>query len=85
MYGAIVTILFVLAALYLAYRRLPLLIYTLTFTGLLLVYAWLAGPPGFTPNAWQWCLWGLLALLWLRSANCYSLRRITEARLASSL
>ena len=65
MYGALVTILFVLAVLYLAYRRLPLLIYTLTFTGLLLVYAWLAGPPGLAPDAWQWCLWGLLALLWL--------------------
>ncbi len=65
MYGAIVTVLFVLAALYLAYRRLPLLIYTFTFTVLLVAYAWLAGPPGLLPNAWQWCLWGLLALLWL--------------------
>jgi len=65
MYGVIVTLLFVLAVLYLAYRRLPLLVYTLTFTVLLLVYAWLAGPPGFAPNAWQWCLWALLAMLWL--------------------
>jgi acyl-CoA dehydrogenase len=65
MVGALITIAFVLAVLYLAYRRLPLLIYTLTFTVLLLGFAWLAGPPGLTPNVWQDCLWTLLALLWL--------------------
>jgi len=61
MYGAIITIVFVLAALYLAYRRLPLRIYTLTFTILLVVYVWLARPGG----VWQGALWLLLALLWL--------------------
>lgn len=65
MYGALVTLFFLLAVLYLAYRRLPLILYTLTASALLLAYVWMAGPPGLTPNLWQGFLWALLGLLWL--------------------
>ena len=60
-YGALITFLFVLLVVYLAYRRLPLLIYTLTFTALLAAYIVLGHPGGL----WQGALWLLLALLWL--------------------
>ena len=61
MYGAIITVFFMLAVLYLAYRRLPLLIFTLTFTVLLAAYSCSAS----RPDIWQGMLWLLLALLWL--------------------
>ena len=74
MYGAAITILFVLAVVYLAYRRLPLFIYTLTFTVLLGAYALLGQPSGI----WQGILWLLLALLWL--LNIRPLRKALISR-----
>jgi len=74
MYGALVTLLFVLAVVYLAYRRLPLLIYTLTFTALLAVYLLLGNPSGI----WQGVLWLVLGLLWL--LNLRPLRKALISR-----
>ncbi|MBV8402614.1 MAG: hypothetical protein JO203_00340, partial [Gammaproteobacteria bacterium] len=39
--GGVITLLFVAALLFLAYRRLSLLAFTLTFTALLAAYTWL--------------------------------------------
>jgi acyl-CoA dehydrogenase len=61
MIGAIITVFFVVAVLYLAYRRLPLLSFTIAFTVLLLAYGVLGHPAG----AWQSLLWLLLACFWL--------------------
>lgn len=61
MAGAGITFVFVLAVVYFAYRRLPLLIYTLAFTLLLAAYMRLGNPGGI----WQGALWLMLALLWL--------------------
>jgi acyl-CoA dehydrogenase len=61
MYGAIITILFLFAVFYLAYRRLPLLSYTVTFTVLLVAYTLLTSPSGL----WQGTLWLALTLMWL--------------------
>jgi acyl-CoA dehydrogenase len=74
MYGAVATLIFLLAVLYLAYRRLPLLGYTLTFTVLLAVYSEFAGPSG----VWQGLLWLALAALWL--CNLRPLRRALISR-----
>ena len=74
MYGALITIVFVLAAIYLAYRRLPLLSYSLTFTLLLATYMWLGNPGGI----WQGFLWLLLTLLWL--LNVRPLRKAVISR-----
>jgi acyl-CoA dehydrogenase len=74
MYGAVITILFVLAVLYLAYRRVPLFIYTVTFTVLLAAYTVLGRPGGI----WQGTLWMLLALLWL--LNVRPLRKALISR-----
>ena len=46
MIGAIITVLFIVAVLYLAYRRLPLLVLHLAFTVLLLAYSALGAPAG---------------------------------------
>jgi acyl-CoA dehydrogenase len=61
MFGALITIVFIAAVLYLAYRRMPLLIYTVTFTVLLVAYTIVGHPVG----VWAGFLWLLLALLWL--------------------
>ena len=74
MYGALLTLFFVLSALYLAYRRLPLLMYSLTFTLLLAGYMLLGSPAGI----WQGSLWLLLALLWL--LNVRPLRKAVISR-----
>lgn len=74
MYGALITFVFVLAAIYLAYRRLPLLTYSVTFTLLLAAYMLLGHPGGI----WQGLLWLLLALLWL--LNVRPLRRTLISR-----
>ena len=74
MYGAIITILFVLVVIYLAYRRLPLLIYTLSFTALLALYLWWGKPGGL----WQGTLWLLLAMLSL--LNLRPLRKAIISR-----
>jgi acyl-CoA dehydrogenase len=74
MTGAAITLLFVLAVVYIAYRRLPLLIYTLVFTMLLAAYLRLGHPGGL----WQGALWLLLALLWL--LNVRPLRKAVISR-----
>jgi acyl-CoA dehydrogenase len=74
MSGALLTLCFVLAVLYLAYRRLPLLSYSLTFTALLAAYMLLGNPGGI----WQGSLWLLLALLWL--LNLRPLRKAIISR-----
>src|ERR1700684_109137 len=61
MIGAIITVCFIVAVLYLAYRRLPLLSFPIAFTVLLLAYGVLGHPAG----AWQSLLWLLLACFWL--------------------
>ena len=79
MYGALITLLFVLAVVYLAYRRLPLLAYTLTFTVLLAAYVLLrhAGA-GIVGEIWQGSLWLWLGLLWL--LNIRPLRKAVISR-----
>ncbi len=72
--GGVVTLLFVAAVLYLAYRRLPLVAFTLTFTLLLVAYTLLAPPAGI----WKGFLWLLLALLWL--LNLRPLRKVLITR-----
>ncbi len=60
MIGALVTVGFIVAALYLANRRASLFAYALTFTALLLIYS-LAGSPA---PVWKSLLWLLLIGLW---------------------
>jgi acyl-CoA dehydrogenase len=62
--GGIITLLFIGAVLFLAYRRLSLLAFTLTFTVLLAAYTWL-GASSAPAGVWKGFLWLLLALLWL--------------------
>jgi acyl-CoA dehydrogenase len=61
MIGAIITVLFLLSVMYLAYRRLPLLIFTIAFTVLLAAY-WVFGDP---PGLWLGLLVLMLASFWL--------------------
>ena len=62
--GGVIALLFVVAVIYLAYRRLPLLIFTLTFTVLLAAYT-IFGAASAPAGIWKGALWVLLALLWL--------------------
>jgi acyl-CoA dehydrogenase len=62
--GGFITLAFVAAVLFLAYRRLSLLAFTATFTALLLAYT-LLGASGTPAGAWKGFLWLLLAGLWL--------------------
>ncbi len=59
--GGVITLLFIAAVLYLAYRRLSLLAFTVTFTVLLAAYTVLGAPAGI----WKGFLGVLLAALWL--------------------
>jgi acyl-CoA dehydrogenase len=61
MIGGIITVLFIVAVVYLAYRRLPLLSFTAAFTVLLLAYAIFANPAGL----WLGLLVLLLLCFWL--------------------
>ncbi len=61
MIGAGITVLFVLAVVYLAYRRLPLLVFTVAFTVLLAAYVVFGNPPGL----WLGILVVLLLAFWL--------------------
>jgi acyl-CoA dehydrogenase len=74
MVGAIITVIFILAALYLAYRRLPLIYYSAAFTLLLVLYHAFGHPAG----VWAGILWLLLALLWL--LNIRPLRKALISR-----
>ena len=69
MYGAIITVLFLAAVVFLAYRRLGLLSFCATLTLLVGLYCYLA-PPAPT---WKAVLWLFTALLWL--LNVKTLRR----------
>jgi acyl-CoA dehydrogenase len=62
--GGVITLLFVAAVLFLAYRRLSLLAFTVTFTALLAAYTWL-GASSAPAGVWKGFLWVLLAALWL--------------------
>jgi acyl-CoA dehydrogenase len=64
MTGGLITLAFVAAVLFLAYRRLSLLAFTATFTALLLAYTFL-GASGVPAGAWKGFLWLLLLGLWL--------------------
>ena len=61
MVGGIITVLFIVAVLYLAHRRAPLPAFALSFTILLLAYSVLGSPAA----AWKTILWVLLICLWL--------------------
>ena len=61
MIGAIITVLFIVAVLYLAYRRLPLFSFTIAFTVLLIAYSVLGRPAPL----WQGFLTLLLICFWL--------------------
>ena len=69
MYGAIITVLFLAAVIFLTYRRLGLLSFCCTLTVLVALYGYLA-PPAPT---WKAVLWVFTALLWL--LNVKPLRR----------
>jgi len=61
MIGALITILFALSVVYLAYRRLPLLSFTIAFTVLLVAYGAFGNPPGL----WLGLLVIMLLSFWL--------------------
>jgi acyl-CoA dehydrogenase len=62
--GGVITLLFIAAVLFLAYRRLSLLAFTVTFTVLLLAYT-VFGASSAPAGIWKGFLWVLLAGLWL--------------------
>jgi acyl-CoA dehydrogenase len=62
--GGVITLLFIAAVLYLSYRRLSLLTFTVTFTVLLILYT-LLGEDSVPAGAWKGFLWVMLAALWL--------------------
>ncbi|MGH8266090.1 MAG: acyl-CoA dehydrogenase [Steroidobacteraceae bacterium] len=70
--GGLITLLFIAAALFLAYRRLSLLVFTVTFTVLLTAYTVL-GAVSAPAGIWKGFLWALLAALWL--LNVRTLRK----------
>ena len=72
--GGVITLLFVAALLFLAYRRLSLLAFTVTFTVLLAAYTLLGAPAGI----WKGFLGLLLAGLWL--LNVRTLRKALITR-----
>src|SRR5256886_1414908 len=72
--GGVITLLFIAAVLLLAYRRLPLLTFTVTFTVLLFAYTLLGAPAGI----WKGFLGLLLAGLWL--LNVRTLRKALLTR-----
>ncbi len=75
--GGLITLCFIAAVLLLAYRRLSLLTFTVTFTVLLALYTWF-GASGAPAGLWKGFLWLLLAALWL--ANVRPLRKAAFTR-----
>ena len=59
--GALITVVFVIAVLVLAYKRLPLLAFSVVFTVLFIVYSWFGDPSGL----WKGLLLLMLAMMWL--------------------
>ena len=72
--GWLITLIFVIAVLTLAYQRLPLLSFTVTFTALLAGYTVLGEAAGL----WKGLLWLLLLVLWL--VNLRPLRKALISR-----
>ncbi len=70
----LLTILFITAAMVLAYQRLPLLVFTLVFTVLFAAYSWSGDPAG----VWKGLLLLLLALMW--ALNIRALRKALISR-----
>src|SRR6202023_955071 len=73
----VITLLFIGAVLFLAYRRLSLLAFTATFTVLLIAYT-LLGEQSAPAGIWKGFLWVLLAALWL--LNVRPLRKAVITR-----
>jgi acyl-CoA dehydrogenase len=74
MIGAIITVLFIVAVLYLAYRRLPLFSFTIAFTVLLLAYSVFGHPAGL----WKGLLWLSLACFWLLNVRTLRIALISR-------
>src|SRR5438874_1378133 len=75
--GGVITLLFIAAVLFLAYRRLSLLAFTTTFTVLLAAYTVL-GAGGAPAGIWKGFLWLLLAGLWLLNVRPLRKQLITR-------
>lgn len=71
--GTVFTLLFIGAVVFMAYKRLPLIAFTVVFTLLLAGYTW--NPWDWAPTGiWKGFLWVLLAALWL-----FNLRPLRKA------
>jgi len=79
--GGVITLVFVAAVLFLAYRRLSLLAFTVTFTVLLALYTAAGAPAGL----WKGLLWVLLAGLWLLNVRPLRKSLITRPFMAAYL
>lgn len=75
--GGWITLAFVAAVLFLAYRRLSLLAFTVTFTALLVAYT-MFGAQSAPAGLWKGFLWLMLGLLWL--LNVRPLRKVLITR-----
>lgn len=75
--GGAIALLFIAAVLFLAYKRLPLLTFTVTFTVLLAAYT-LLGESSAPAGVWRGFLWLMLASLWL--LNVRPLRKALISR-----
>jgi acyl-CoA dehydrogenase len=72
--GTVFTLVFVGAVLFMAYKRMPLIVFTLVFTVLLAAYTFV--PPAY--GVWKGFLWLMLAALWL--LNIRPLRKALISR-----
>jgi acyl-CoA dehydrogenase len=72
--GGVILLLFIGTVLVLAYRRVSLLTFSLTFTVLLAGYTELGG----RADIWKGALWGMLALLWALNVKPLRQRLITR-------
>src|SRR5687768_4894944 len=73
------TLLFIGAVVFMAYKRLPLIAFTLVFTALLTAYTFVPPLYGFPSyGVWNAFLWVLLATLWL--FNIRGLRKALISR-----
>jgi acyl-CoA dehydrogenase len=75
--GGVITLLFIAAVLYLAYRRLSLLAFSTTFTVLLAAYT-LLGAGGAPAGIWKGFLWLLLIGVWLLNVRPLRQQLITR-------
>ncbi len=82
--GGLITLLFLAAVLFLAYRRLSLLAFTVTFTALLAAYTVL-GAASAPAGIWKGFLWVLLAGLWLLNLRALRKALITRPFMAAYL